>query len=459
MEAYTFFSSYFEKHEARFLELYKILLSFQTISSEYKEHIKDFSSCTNWIQNFLEKIGFSVTCYTKDASPPILIAEKRATQPEAKSLLIYNHYDVQPVDPINEWKTPPFEPYVDEKKRVWARGAQDNKGQLLYVLAAMEALTQFYGSNFPLTIRLLIEGQEESGSHFLSELIPQLGTSLEHDYAMIVDMGMESENTPAITFGARGLVALTVTMKGSSSDLHSGVHGGIAYNPLHALTEVLASCRNSKGKITIEGFYDDIVPLQKHEVPQLHQIDEKAWNQENNSLATGGEQDKTITERNWLRPTFEINGIHGGYGGEGTKTVIPKEAFAKITCRLVPNQDPKKIALFVKKALEERTPEGVECQVDISDGMGEAIREDISSILSQKMSEAMKEVWEKEPTYILSGGSIPVLSLLKKSLKGELVLWGVGLSSDCIHAPNEHFDMNRMKLGFLTTCLSIEKLQ
>ncbi len=459
MDNLTFFSSYFESHEPRLLERYKTLLSFPTVSAEYESHKDAFSSCTQWLTSWLEAMGFQIECHTRPESPAVIIAQKTSTNPQAPTLTIYNHYDVQPVDPIEEWNTDPFLPFVDEMKRVWARGAQDNKGQLFYVLASMEALCEKYKENFPITIRLLIEGEEESGSEYLSELIPKISKSLQSDYSMIIDMGMETPDTPAITFGARGLVAFTITVQGSQYDLHSGCHGGLAKNPLHALVEMLDSCRDhTTGKITIPGFYEDIEILPEQEMKQLYQLQEKLLQEEYGVPPTGGEFDKTLTERNWLRPTFEINGIHGGYGGKGTKTVIPRDAIAKVTCRLVPNQDPKKIAYLVQKALQERAPKGVTCTVEVHEGMGKAIRKNMSSKLATILSDAMMSVWNKKPDYILSGGSIPVLSLLSDALQGELVLWGVGLSSDHIHAPNEHFDMDRMKRGFITTCLTVEKL-
>ncbi len=457
------FTDYFDANKPRFIKEFSQFLNFQTISAEFEEKKDHFYHCVAWLQDFLIKIGFEVSVYNKDPVtgdelPPLLFAEKKSSNPHAKTLFIYNHYDVQPVDPIHEWTHDPFNPFVDDKGTIWARGAQDNKGQCFYVLKALEKLAE--SGDCGINIKLLIEGEEESGSALLSSLLSSIGKRCKSDWAMIVDMGMEEPDLPAITFGARGLVALTVTMRGTRTDLHSGVHGGLAFNPLHALVQVLASLRDSEtGKITIDHFYDDIALLSEEEKNSLYQLKDSIWKKECDSIPSGGEKGLSLTERNWLRPTLEINGIHGGYGGAGAKTVIPKEAIAKITCRLVPNQNPMKVAYAVKKAIEDRCPEGIQVDVEIHDGMGSAIRSDLSSTLAHLLTQTMEEIWQKKPSFVLSGGSIPVLSILEKYLGGDLVLWGVGLNSDNIHAPDEHFDLHRMQQGFLAVCLLVEKLK
>ena len=268
---------------------------------------------------------------------------------------------------------------------------------------------------------------------------------------MVIDLGMPSPHTPAITLGTRGLTALTVTVQGPNQDLHSGCFGGIAQNPLHALSSMLAALHKEDGSVAVPEFYDEVTMPKESETKLLAlHMDEKEWAKQYGQSPVGGERAFPPYVRSGLRPTLEINGIHGGYGGEGSKTVIPREALAKITCRLVPFQDPKTIAERVKSFLLKITPQGIRTEVVIHKGMGIATRTQISSPAVMALSKAMQEVWGKKPDFILEGGSIPISPLLEEVSKGQLVMWGVGLPSDRCHSPNEHFSLDRLEKGFLT---------
>lgn len=443
-------NKYFQQHRERILLLFRKFLSFKTISSSstYKGELE---ACAAWLKEYLSPLGGHVEIWDKDG-PPIVFAHFPSPNKDAPTILLYNHYDVQPVDPENEWLHPPFDATL-EGDDLFARGAQDNKGQCLFALLALEALK---GSP-PCSIKLLIEGEEENGSEHLSSIAKLKAKELKADYTMILDVGMRTLLTPAITLGTRGITSLTVRVEGPNQDLHSGLYGGVAQNPLHALSSMLAALHDKEGRVAVPGFYDDVVMPKEEETKLLAlDMDEKAWAKEFGQLPAGGERSFPPAVRNWLRPTIELNGIHGGYGGEGTKTVIPREAIAKISCRLVPNQDPSRIAEKVKSFLLQITPEGIKTDVSIHEGMGRATRTHISSPIITALSRAMEEVWGKKPEFILDGASIPVSPLLEEVSGGELVMWGLGLPSDHIHAPNERFSLQRLEQGFITMVRTIE---
>ena len=448
------FSTYFAENRSAIETMYADFLRFPTVSADplSQPHME---ACAKWLVEKLQASGCTVELWEAGGAP-IVFASIRSTKKDVPTVLIYNHYDVQPVDPIAEWSSDPFEATF-EGDTVYARGAQDNKGQCLYVLLALEALKK--GKELPCHLKFLIEGEEESSSTTLINIIGQKREQLRSDYTMIVDAGMRHRDTPAINLGTRGLTALTMTVKGANQDFHSGLQGGIAYNPLHALVALLASLRNDDGSIAVPGFYDGVCMPSSEDMRELSLIfDEKEWEEEYGQPPTGGEKAFSPLIRNWLRPTLEINGIHGGYGGSGSKTVIPREALAKITCRLVPNQDPLATAQKVKSFLLSHAPKGVTVEVMIHEGTGRATRNSRHSTGIQALGAAMRLVWNKEPEFILDGASIPIIPLLAEASGGETITWGVGLDTDRIHAPNERFDFTRMERGFLSLCLALELL-
>lgn len=446
---------YFNAHKEKLINDYFTFLKFESVSSEpsYKPQVK---ACLDWLVDYVKNIGFKVEVWPTSGHPT-LYAYNTDAGPSQPTLLIYNHYDVQPVDPLELWDSPPFDPTVREGQ-VYARGAQDNKGQCFYVLLALKALMEQNGK-LPVNVKLCIEGEEEVGSIGLGQIIQQKKNQLKADYLAIVDLGMMPEH-PAITLGTRGIVTMDVEVTGTRSDLHSGSHGGLAFNPIHALVQLLASVRDPSGKIVIPGFYDDVVPLNDKERSQLSlNFDPANYEKQHGAKPAGGEKTIPHLERTWSRPTLEVNGISGGYSGDGFKTVIPSKAIAKVSCRLVPKQDPAAIGRLVAKYLESHAPEGVRVKVDIHSGTGKAVRGSVDSSVVKAFAKAYEEVFNTSCDFLFAGGSIPVAPALADACGGEVVMVGLGLDSDKIHAPNEHFGLDRIEKGFLSTARAIELLK
>ncbi len=447
---------YFYDSKDEILADYFTFLRFQSISSEpqYKEQLH---TCVDWLTSYLKAIGFTVEIWKTKGHPTIFASHEKAG-PDQPTLLIYNHYDVQPVDPLELWVSPPFEPTL-RNGEIYARGAQDNKGQCFYVLLALKALLKRDGK-LPINIKLCIEGEEECGSAGLSGILQEKKTELKSDYLAVVDLGMESPTSPAITLGTRGILTMDVEVTGTHTDLHSGFHGGIAFNPIHALVKLLAMVRDESGKVVIPHFYDDVKDLSEGDKAQLSlKFDADKYEAEFGAKPLGGEQNYSTLERGWLRPTFEVNGINGGYSGDGFKTVIPAKATAKVSCRLVPNQDPEKISKLVADFLKSYAPKGVNVAVHVHAGHGKAIRANINSKAVKAFAKAYEEVFNASCDYIMSGGSIPITTQLTEVCGGEVVMVGLGLMTDCIHAPNEHFGIDRIEKGFLSTARTIEILE
>jgi acetylornithine deacetylase/succinyl-diaminopimelate desuccinylase-like protein len=419
---------------------YKKFLSFPSISSE-PEFKKDLLECMEWLKAYIEQIGLKTEVWPTDGHPVLFASYQK--DPSLPTLLIYNHYDVQPVDPIDLWNSPPFEPTLKEDN-VYARGAQDNKGQLFYVL---QALKDFHGK-FPINIKWVIEGEEEVGSPGLDAILSKYKQELKADSLAIVDCGIPNQDTPAVTLGMRGLFTIELEATGTRSDLHSGSHGGLAYNPLRALTEVLAFARDAKGHITIPGFYDKISPLTREEKDIFtFDFNPSNYEKEFGVPPTGGETDFPPLERNWLRPTLEINGLWGGYIGKGFKTVIPSKAYAKLSCRVVRGQDPAETAELVGRYFESKSPPGVTIKAHIHSGGGPAVLTTPHSPAVKAFADAFTEVFKKPCRYIIEGASIPIVAKLAETSGADAVLVGLGLATDNIHAPNEHFSLTRINQG------------
>ncbi len=440
------FKKLFKASEKSFEEQFFEFLRFPSISAD-KAFRPELKACAEWVERYLADSGFKVTVWNKDDAP-VLFAENSAAGPTAPTILIYNHYDVQPVDPIDLWETKPFTP-TRKGNSIVARGAQDNKGQCFYVISCLRALFKEHGK-FPLNIKLIIEGEEESGSKSLPHIIQEHKDALKADYLLVVDVGMLNSTTPAITLGTRGMACFTVEVTSSFSDLHSGVHGGMVYNPLHALVEILASLRDVNGHIAIPGFYDAVVAPTAEELSYISlDFNNQEFQQEFGCLPTGGEKGFSPLERSWLRPTLEINGIAGGYGGPGSKTVIPAKAIAKLSCRLVPDQDPHIITERIKRFIESKQAPGFSVSCQIHEGMGKPVRTSPNSLLVEALTEACEKVYHKKASYIYEGASIPIISELAKASQAEVAFFGLGLASDKIHAPNENFGWDRIQNGFI----------
>lgn len=424
---------------------YFTFLKFKSVSSE-KEHVHDVKACADWLVTYLKNMGFKVELWEIEGHHPTIFASFEVSKSKP-TLLIYNHYDVQPIDPLEAWNSPPFEP-TERDGEIYARGAQDNKGQCFYTVQALKALLKHEGT-LPVNVKLCIEGEEECGSIGLAKILKEKSKELKADFLAIVDVGIPAKNQPAVTLGARGLVTMDVEVQGTNVDLHSGSHGGLVYNPIHALVEILNSVRLPNGKVAIPSFYDDVLPLTSEEKKELSfTFDENEYEKKFGCKVTGGEKEFSPLERISVRPTFEVNGISGGYSGLGFKTVIPSIASAKISCRLVPNQEPKKIAELVKQYLEKKAPPGVKVSVHIHQGGGKAVRAKLDSKVSQAFVKAYQAIFNTPCKFIFEGGSIPIVTELSKASESEVVFVGLGLSGDQIHAPNEHFGLDRFEKGF-----------
>lgn len=431
-------------------------LSFPSISSEAvsKSYLL---ACADWLIEYLKKLQFKVELWPTSGHP-VIFASHMEAGPDKPTLLIYNHYDVQPVDPLELWSSPPFTPTV-KGNDIFARGAQDNKGQCFYVIQALKFL-QMQNGSFPINIKLCIEGEEEIGSNGLSEILSKKKEDLKADYLAIVDLGLQDPKIPAVTLGTRGIITMDVEVKSADTDLHSGTHGGLIHNPIHVLVDLLDSLRDDQGRIKVPGFYDQVVDISPEERKLLSfQFDAENYHKTTGGHAYGGEKEYTALERSWIRPTLEINGIVGGYTGAGFKTVIPAKASAKISCRLVPDQDPQKIGDLVAKYLKENAPAGVKLTVNVHPGRGKAVRISPTAKIVQVFAQAFEDVFGLPCTFILEGASIPIVPELKEACGGEVILLGLGLTTDQIHAPNEHFGIDRLEKGMLIMAKAIDLLK
>jgi acetylornithine deacetylase/succinyl-diaminopimelate desuccinylase-like protein len=443
----------YEKEKESHLNDYFTFLKFKSIATDpvFK---KDVEQCANWLENYLKESGLQVEKWDTGRAPVIFASDLRAGE-DKETLLIYCHYDVQPVDPLHEWTTPPFEPQIRDGE-VFARGASDNKGQCFYTILALKALLKMH-KQLPVNIKFLIEGEEESGSVGLSQILDSKKEALKADYLVIVDSGIGNMQTPAITLGARGIVALQMSLQEAKFDLHSGSLGGIAYNPNRALVKMLSQLHDDEGKVTVPGFYDAVIPLSVEEKEAISfDFDHTNHQHMFGFQPSGMEKGVSPHEAAWTRPTLEINGMWGGYTGAGFKTVIPAKAFAKISCRLVPNQEPETILKQVQDYLKQLTPPGMQLEVQIIAGHGKGFRTTPHSRIVKLMSESYSQVFGKPCKNILIGGSIPISVQLSEAAGAEMVLVGLGLPDDHIHAPNEHFGLERLEKGFLTICRAIE---
>lgn len=445
----------FKEKEAEAIRDFFTFLSFPSISTD-AAYAGDVLNCANWLADYLRKIRFEVELWPTSGHPTLFASYTKAG-PNKPTLLIYHHYDVQPVDPLEAWVSPPFDPTTRDGQ-IFARGAQDNKGQCFYTIQALKMLLERDGS-LPINIKLCIEGEEECGSAGLSGILQQRASQLKADYLAIVDLGIPAPTQPAVTLGIRGLITMDVDVEGSYSDLHSGSHGGLVKNPIQGLIELLSKVKDGSGKVMIPGFYDDVQPLEEREKQHIDfTFDPKQYHETFGATPSGGEQAFSPLERVWTRPTFEINGISGGYTGSGFKTVIPAKANAKVSCRLVPNQDPKKIGKLVTDYLEKNAPAGIKVKVTLHRGGGKAVRANPSTKIVQTFSRAYEEVFNKPCSFIFEGGSIPIVTELAIVSGAEVVLVGLGLADDHVHAPNEHFGWDRIEQGVRIMARAIELL-
>ncbi len=437
--------SWYQANYKQILQDFFSFLSFSSISTDphYKQ---DIEQTAEWLKKYLEKIGLKTEIWPTEGHP-VVFASSPHIDPKKPTLLIYHHYDVQPVDPYDQWRTCPFDPEIKEDI-VYARGASDNKGQCFFTLSAIKA----YIENSPewgFNLKLFIEGEEECGSKNSSSLLPEKKQELEADYLLIVDMALAEAGVPAITLGLRGLVTMEVSCTNARADLHSGIFGGLATNPNHALIQALSRCWNEKGEIVIEGFYDEVLPLFEQEKQSFDRsISKKELAEKFGIRAFPDVSEQLLWEKAHILPTLEINGIGGGYTGKGFKTIIPSVATAKISCRLVPNQDPE---VIVKK-VEQHLKKWIDSSLDLTltyDHGAPPVRSSADTAFSHLVASAFETVFSSPCHKLLAGGSVPIVPKLTQISGAELAMIGLALAEDDAHAPNEHFSMQRFFQGFL----------
>lgn len=447
------FKEHFEKEKEEILNDFKEFLRFKTIATDPEYH-SEVLKCAEWLSEYLTHCGLEVEKWETENAPVVFATDLRAGS-DKETLLLYCHYDVQPTDPEKEWISPPFEPTVRDGE-IYARGASDDKGQCFYTIVAIRTFLKLYGTLL-VNLKFLIEGEEESGSLGLSKLLEQKKEDLRADHLLIIDSGMEEANTPVITMGARGIIGLQVSVQEANFDLHSGMVGGVAYNPNRALAEILSKLHDASGSVAVPGFYDEVVEIPPHEKKELSfDFDVGRFHEMFGFEPTGMENNISPLEAIWLRPTLEINGMWGGYTSSGFKTVIPAKAFAKISCRLVPQQNPERIIALVSDFLIKNTPSGLKTEVEMLQGSGRGFRTNPGARIVKIMSDSYSQVFQKPCQKILIGGSIPIAVDLAETSRADMVLVGVALPDDRVHSPNEHFGIDRLETGFLTICRALE---
>ena len=432
---------YIEKNKQRFLDELIELLKIPSISAD-SAYKKDVLKTAEAVKKQLAKAGCDSVEICETPGYPIVYGEKIIDK-KLPTILVYGHYDVQPPDPLDLWDSPPFEPVIKKTKlhpegAIFARGSCDDKGQMYMHVKALEYMTAT--NQLPCNVKFMIEGEEEVGSSSLSWFVTKNKRKLANDVILISDTGMIAKDVPSITTGLRGLSYVEVEVTGPNRDLHSGLYGGAVANPINVLTKMIASLHDKNNHITIPGFYDDVQKLSKREREKMAEapFNLKDYEKALDIDAIYGEKGYTTNERNSIRPTLDVNGIWGGYTGEGAKTVIASKAFAKISMRLVPGQDWKKITDLFKKHFESIAPKGVRVKVTPHHG-GQAYVTPIDNIGYKAAEKAYEETFGKTPIPQRSGGSIPIVALFEKELKSKTILMGFGLDSDAIHSPNEHF--------------------
>ena len=398
----------------------------------------DVIGAAQWIAGQLKRLNFSSEVIPTDGHP--LVLAKSPEVPGAITVLVYGHYDVQPVDPLDKWTTPPFEP--DRRNgSVFARGATDDKGQIFSHVKGAEAWMKTAGK-LPLNLKFMIEGEEEVGSHALGKFLEKHSDRLACDCAVISDGNQFAPGIPAICYGLRGIMCYELRLTGPDHDLHSGSFGGAVTNPINALTQMLAGLIDGHGRVQIPGFYDDVVPLTDRERKQFADLpfDERRFFQQVGVTEAMGEEGYTSIERRWARPTFDICGIWGGYQGEGAKTVLPSTAGAKISFRLVPNQTPEKVTAGLKQKLKELCPRGI--RYELLDAHGsQAVTTPLDSPYIEAAARAIEYAFGRRPVFTREGGSIPIVADFKNKLKADTLLLGWGQDDDNAHSPNEKFTL------------------
>jgi len=446
---------YINTHRDRYVEELKAYLAIPSISA-LPQHAADVKRCAEWTAEEMRRIGMQNVRLIETPGFPVVYGDWLGA-PGAPTILFYGHYDVQPVDPVELWESPPFEATVRDGE-IYARGSADDKGQVFMHFKAIEAHLKQTGK-LPVNIKIILEGEEEVGSANLDNFVKAHKDELTADVVVISDSPMFDRGIPSICYGLRGLVYFQIDLRGTKSDLHSGSFGGAVANPAFVLANVLAQMKDRSGRVKIPGFYDDVRELREEERDQWKRLpfNEKRYAKELGAPRLWGETGYSTLERVWARPTFEVNGILAGFTGEGAKTVIPAVAMAKVSMRLVPNQDPDKIAKLFEDYVKKVAPKTVEVKVTRMHG-GKPWMTDFDNKFVQAAGRAIQKGFGKEPVFNREGGSIPVVATFQEILGLPSVLFGVGLPDENAHAPNEKLDLGNFHGGIIASAFLYDEV-
>jgi acetylornithine deacetylase/succinyl-diaminopimelate desuccinylase-like protein len=448
--------AYLADNTSRYLDELFDFLRIPSISS-LPEHAADVKRAAEWVAARMKAAGLEEVRILPTEGHPVVYGQ-RLDAADKPTVLIYGHFDTQPVDPLELWTQPPFEPAVRDD-RIYARGASDDKGNMLIPILAAESMLKTAGS-LPVNVKFFFEGQEEIGSPQLPDFIAAHKDLLACDMVLSADGGQWEEDQPALNIGRRGLCALQIDLQGAAQDVHSGVYGGTFQNPIHALARLLASMRSPQGRILVEGFYDAVRELTDSERAQIADIpyDEAQYMRGLGLTQLYGEPGYSTYERAWVRPTLEVNGIWGGFQGDGIKTVLPAKAHAKITCRLVPDQEPDKIIELIRAYVAKHLPAGTTAAVEKLAGTADPFLVSFDHPGNQAARIVLKELYGKEPYIARTGGTIPVSGLFLKSLGAYMVNFAFGLEDENLHAPDEFFRISSFKRGLKAYGMILEEL-
>lgn len=447
---------YIEDNKDKFLDELKEFLRIPSISTN-PENKEDVRKCAEFVKTKMEEAGLENVKVYETKGHPVVYGDWLHAGDDAMTLLVYGHYDVQPVDPLDLWTDPPFEPVVKGDK-IYARGATDDKGQFFIHLKSIQSYLKTIGK-LPVNVKVISEGEEEIGSEHLEDFLQSNKDRLGCDYVMVSDTSMHSEEQPSICYGLRGLCYMEVNLTGPNRDLHSGSFGGAVDNPINALAHIISKLKDEKGKIQIPGFYDDVRELSDQEREEFRKIpfDEEAYKKDLGVDELFGEEGYLTVERDSARPTLDANGIWGGFQGEGAKTVLPSKAGAKISMRLVPDQDPLKIEKQFSDYVTSITPGTMKLEIKSMHHAKPAITP-IDTDAMKAAVEALKKAYGKEPIFMREGGSIPVVETFQTLLGAPTILLGFGLPTENTHSPNENFDLRNFYKGIKSVSYYYDEL-
>ena len=451
-------SDYLENNKSQYTGELLDFVSIPSISAQ-DEHFDDVMEAGNWVVRRLVSAGISNARLLPTKTHPVVYGDWLLAGEDKPTILIYGHFDVQPIDPLELWDSPPFEPEI-RNNCVFGRGASDDKGNMLAPIIAIEAYLKT-SSSLPVNVKFFYEGQEEIGSPTLPEFIKENRSMLSADMIFSSDGGQWGKDQPSLVMGLKGLVGCEVKVTGAARDLHSGMHGGGIANPIHALSLIISSMKDKDGKITVDGFYDDVVNLTVEDRREIAKVSfyEEDYRKSVGAPEAFGEIGYTIPESRWARPTLELNGIWGGYQGKGTKTVLPSEASAKITCRLVADQKPAKIYELLKSHIEANIPTGVTVSVDQLPGNANPFLVPKGHNSSEIVRSVLQKLYNQKPHEIKVGGSIPVMSTLLEEVGVHATMFAFGLDDEQIHAPNEFFRLESFEKAQKAYCMLLEEFE